>query len=413
MPDRPRHLRLSDLRALVQLATEATTGVARIAEGVHQSVWSTLGVPGGAEAGRTRGITRLAYRGVEGATRLAGQGADRALARWLPRDTETGAAETPQRAAVIAALNGVMGDRLADAGNPLATVMRLHLKDGPLDLAAMPPIPNATGHVLLLVHGLAMNELQWRSRHGGEAGDHGAAVAAAIGATAVYLRYNSGLHISRNGYELAGLLEQLLGCWPVPVTSITVLAHSMGGLVARSAVLSAQQRALRWPALLRTLVFLGTPHHGAPLERAGSWVDVLLDGTRWTAPFARLGKLRSAGITDLRYGHVRDNDWQGRDRFQRHPDRREPAPLPEGVACYTIAGTLAGRRSARTQQLVGDGLVPLDSALGVHADPRHSLGFAPAAQWVAHRTGHLELLSRPEVRDQLLRWLGKPRPGRG
>ena len=84
---------------------------------------------------------------------------------------------------------------------------------------------------------------------------------------------------------------------------------------------------MRWPARLDDLVFLGTPHHGAPLERAGNWVDLLLGATPYAAPFARLGKLRSAGITDLRHGNLLDEDWVGRDRFapRRSPPRAAAA----------------------------------------------------------------------------------------
>jgi hypothetical protein len=82
---------------------------------------------------------------------------------------------------------------------------------------------------------------------------------------------------------------------------------------------------------------------------------VPLLGPNDTAPLARLGKIRSAGITDLRYGNLVDEDWEGRDRFAGDGDRRRAIPLPEGVACYAIAGTSArsmggiwARRSSAT-----------------------------------------------------------------
>lgn len=156
---------------------------------------------------------------------------------------------------------------------------------------------------------------------------------------------------------------------------------------------------------LKHLVFLGTPHHGAPLERAGNWIDVLLGSTPYSRPFAKLGQLRSAGVTDLRYGHVLDADWQGHDRFRRQPDRRTPLPLPETVACFTVAATLAARRSAVADRLIGDGLVPLPSALGQHDDAQRQLHFAPSHQHIAHRTSHMQLLGSPQVTRQLLKWL--------
>jgi hypothetical protein len=105
---------------------------------------------------------------------------------------------------------------------------------------------------------------------------------------------------------------------------------------------------------------------------------------------------------------VRDADWQGRERFGSAVDHREPLPLPEGVACFAIAATLAPQRGLLAERLTGDGLVPLRSALGQHDDPRHRLVFARDSQRTVYRTGHLELLSSPVVAQQLLQWLAPP-----
>ena len=396
-------MRAADLRAIAQLATQATAGVTRIAEGVHQAVWSTLGVDGPAP-GRTGGLTGLIYQGVHGVTRLVAGSLDAVLARLEPLldSADAAAPGSARREAILAALNGVLGDRLRAGNNPFATHMQLRLRDGALDPQA-PAVPRATGKILLLIHGLCMNDLQWQT--GAPDADHAGALAA-LGYTPVYLRYNTGLHISENGNELAALLEKLAEHWPVQVREIAILTHSMGGLVARSACHHARQSRMQWPARLKHLVFLGTPHHGAPLERAGNWVDALLGSTRYSAPFARLAQLRSAGITDLRHGLLLDADWQGRDRFRRTRDARTPLPLPEGVNCYTVGATLAPKRGSAADRLLGDGLVPLKSALGQHADARHRLQFARENQFITYRTGHLELLGSPLVRQQLLAWLG-------
>jgi len=281
--------------------------------------------------------------------------------------------------------------------------MELRQQGRALDLAALQASGAATGKVLLLVHGLCMNDLQWqRAGH-----DHGAHLARALGYTPVYVRYNTGLHTSLNGRALASHIEALLAAWPVPVQEFSVLVHSMGGLVARSACHYGAEAGHRWPAQLRRIVFLGTPHHGAPLERAGHWVDVLLGSTPYSRPFARLGQLRSAGITDLRYGHVLDADWQGRDRFRRSPDRRTPVPLPAGVECFTVAATLAARRCPLAERLLGDGLVPLHSALGMHDDPARGLAFARTRRYVVHQAGHMDLLSHASVARQLTQWLAE------
>ena len=402
-----KHLRASDLRGVAQLVTQATSGVARIAEGVHQSVWRSVGAPGGKAAGQTRGITGLVYQSVQSVTQLVGKGLDAALVKLQPllQAADEAAPETRQREAVVAALSGVLGDRLAAGNNPLATRMTLRYQGQALDWRALPPELSASGKVLLLIHGLCMNDLQWQTQDQGQALDHGAALASKLGYTPVYLRYNSGLHTSQNGHQLSTQLELLRRHWPTPIEDLTVLAHSMGGLLIRSAFHYARQDALRWPDQLKNIVFLGTPHHGAPLERAGHWIDVILGSTPYSAPFARLGQLRSAGITDLRYGHVLDLDWQDHDRFSQQPDTRQHVPLPEGVACFTVAATTAAQRSVVADRLLGDGLVPLRSALGQHDDPRRTLVFAKTSQLIAYRTNHLALLSSPAVARQLLHWL--------
>jgi pimeloyl-ACP methyl ester carboxylesterase len=401
-----RHLRPSDLQAAVRLATQATTGVIGIAEGVHQSVRRKLGLPAGTEHDRTGGLTGQIYRGIRGVTELVGHGLDGALATLLPLldDPATHPEPSPAREAVLAALNGVMGDRLLEQNNPLAQRMELRLAgkvlqmDRPTHLREQ--LAGVSPHLLLLVHGLCMNDTQWqRAGH-----DHGAFPAQALGCTPVYVRYNSGLHTSINGRELAGQLERLVAQWPT-LESITVLGHSMGGLLARAAVFYGRQMGHRWPAQLKNLVFLGTPHHGAPLERAGHGVDVLLAASPFTLPFTKLGMLRSAGITDLRHGHVLDDDWQGRGRFDSPHDHRVPLALPEGVACFTVAATLAPQRGLLADRLTGDGLVPLRSALGQHDEAARRLVFAKDSQRTVYRTGHLELLSSPVVAQQLVQWL--------
>ena len=168
------------------------------------------------------------------------------------------------------------------------------------------------------------------------------------------------------------------------------------------------------------MIFLGTPHHGAPLERGGNWIDAILDASPYTTAFARLGKIRSAGITDLRHGSMVDADWVQQDRFAR--SRRQPSavPLPVGVACHAIAASItkkigatkigttkidAKNAGAVAGHLLGDGLVPLASALGTHKDAKRNLPFAKSRQWIGRGMHHLDLLDRAEVYTRIRRWL--------
>ena len=399
---RKTHVRLSDLAGLNLLATDVTVELTDLAEALHKNIAGSPGIVGTPTDKHSSAIAALVYESVRQMTKLVGVTTDSILAQAAPNLNKRSSKE---REAVLAALNGMMGDYLAGTNNPLAIPMRLRRNGQPLTLkrkALSSAVPPPHDKLLLLVHGLCMNDLQWKRK----GRDFGAALARDLGYTPIYLHYNSGLHTSTNGRAFAALLEALLQQWPGPLKEFAILAHSMGGLVARSAYYYGTAAGQAWPQRLRKLVFLGTPHHGALLERGGNWVNLCLDVSPYTVPFARLGKLRSAGITDLRFGNVLDEDWQGFDRFEHAGDLRHPVPLPEGVRCYAIAANIGKNAGG----LFGDGMVPVNSALGRHGDPGWTLSFAPSRQWVACGMNHWEMLSRPTVYARIRRWLASPRP---
>jgi hypothetical protein len=183
----------------------------------------------------------------------------------------------------------------------------------------------------------------------------------------------------------------------------------MGGLVVRSACHYAKEDGLTWLGSLKKLVFLGTPHQGAPLERGGHLVDTLLGFSPYVAPFGRLGRARSAGITDLRYGNLQDADWQGRAPHSQKQDDRRPTPLPTGVDAYVVAATRADTGTGLANNMIGDGLVPLGSALGEHRDPVRALALSKTHQLVIERANHWDLLNRTEVYSKLVTWLDTKR----
>lgn len=389
---RPTRTHLSDLRGATRMALDAGAGITDIVERMHRTI-QVLPPPLGRHAtDSTRGITGFVYRSVRGSMRLISRGLDASLApaaALLP-DGES----SPKRDAFLAAVNGVYGDYLERTGNPLAIKMSLRRHGRVVD----PADPSAafgaagdagpTGKLLVLVHGLCLNDRHWTR----EGHDHGAALADEFGGTPLYLHYNTGRHIAANGHDFAELLETLVGHWPQPVTELVIIGHSMGGLVARSACHHGRLARHAWLKHLQKLMSVGTPHHGAPLERGGHWLDFVLDLSPYSAPFTRIGKTRSAGITDLRHGTVTKG-------------AHEHVPLPAGVKCYALAATLGERRDLLSERLVGDGLVPLNSALGHHSRTMHKLHFPKARQWIGYGMGHLELLNRPEVYSQLHAWM--------
>jgi len=390
--------RANDMRGINQLAVDAVTGLTDIVEALHYTILS-LGLNDQDKQPRTRGVTGFVYRNIRTVTAFVGDKIDFSLSQF---GSALGQHEsTLGREVAISMLNGVLGDYLLERENPLAVIMQLRRDGKPLsDVALRNLIEKSDGKILLMVHGLCMNDLQWQvDEH-----NHGVELARDLGYEPIYLHYNTGRHISENGRDLSALLEYLVSISPQPL-SLSILAHSMGGLVARSAFHYGEEAGHTWLDQVNKMVFLGTPHHGAALEKGGNLIDVLLGSNPYSKPFAKLGQIRSAGITDLRYGSIIDEDWQGKDRFSYAMDNRGTLALPNGVHCYTVAAVKSKASTVVGDGLIGDGLVNVDSALGRHNDDLLHLTFPDHHQWIGRDMNHMDLLYHPDVYTKIRQWL--------
>jgi pimeloyl-ACP methyl ester carboxylesterase len=392
---------VSHLRGVSQLAVTAVIGATQIVEEMHGFIVRAIPFVGKPTAGAVLIIPSLAYRGIRAATRIVGAGLNTVLAQTESVIGSPRAAPSVKREALLGVINGVLGDHLISTASPLAIPMRLRKDGQPLQLereALASAFAPAERKLIVAVHGLCMTDAITEEHN------HAASLARNLGYTPISLHYNTGRHVSTNGKELAGMLEQLLRAWPVKVDEIVIIGHSMGGLVARSACYYAERQRLQWLGKLKKLLFLGTPHHGAPLERAGNWLEIALSSIPYCAPLARLGAIRSAGIKDLRYGNLVDADWK-RPRGHDSRDLRTPVPLPKGVQCFAVAASSCVASARRRTRLAGDGLVPVRSALGQHDDPLLDLSIPEYRQFTAHGLNHFELRTSPEVYERLYRWL--------
>lgn len=392
----------ADLRGVSLLVADGVVEISSLVEQLHHTILRLSPPIGQPASGVTRGITGLVYRSIRGIASLAGSGAGLALERLAP----TIPAGRVNRDQWVSILNGVMGDYLEAQANPLAIPMQFSLDGSPLDLLAGLQEQQAIGagrRLLISLHGLCLNETHWQRPTPAPSLPVG--LAESLAYTPVFLRYNSGRHISQNGAELAAKLQRLVEIWPEPVDEIVLLGHSMGGLLARSACHYAVRDALLWVNRLSSIVALGSPHHGAPLERLGLKVHGLLGVSPYSAPFTRLGRLRSAGITDLRFGNLCTEDWQGLDRFEAHPDARQPILTADHVRHYAVAATLDSQADSLRSRTLGDGLVPVDSALGHHQRPELQLPVSSERQLVVCRSGHVDLMHHPDVQSRLYDWL--------
>ena len=378
----PKTNQLTSARGVAALAVDATVAVANMAQDLHQRIARPFPISG-------LTLANGVYASVRGIAKGAGAALDALL-----RTFESGSAE-PQRAplpaALVSILNGVCGDHLHAAGNPLALRMQLLDQGGN-------PITDAvlmSQKFALFVHGLCLSPNDWGS----------ALIACVVqrGYTPVFVHYNSGRRVVDSGAALADLLHALM-----PKSSAgaachgVVIAHSMGGLVLRAALASADAAKMPWRGHLDAAFFLGTPHLGAPLERAGAWVAGLWQAAPFAAALAPIAALRSAGIVDLRYGQIGAAD----------PRSAPPVLMPRGLMCFALAGTLSlsseqpNAAAALPRTLLGDGLVPVASALAFAAGVRAV--FPAQRSAVLARTGHLDLLHAPQVVAKIDEWLNEP-----
>ncbi len=251
--------------------------------------------------------------------------------------------------------HGMFGPRLSTIYRTPAGSMTVRAERRPVGLdprSLTAAFPEATGSLVVLLHGLVETERGW-FRGCGPGGDFGSRLAGDLGSSPVYVRYNSGRHVSENGDELVALLSRLVAAWPVPVSEIVLIGHSMGGLVARSALYRAQEQNVPWLSLVTRLVCLGTPHGGAPLERRVAQFAALLGRTPLTAPLSKLFALRSDGIRDLAHGYVHRRQWAGDPEL---PGEAEPLSI-NGIRRLFVSATVSRKEGSLWGRLIGDLLV--------------------------------------------------------
>jgi pimeloyl-ACP methyl ester carboxylesterase len=383
-----------ELRALTRLTFEevgvATGGIGSMHRAIADRAFGPVG--SGLPRMLHDAISGGVYAGLRAAAGLAGRAAGTAVA-----GRGRSLSVTPKGAAALAVLTGLRGDALEAEGNDLAEPMCIRVGGRPV---APADFPDAGPRVVVFLHGLFETEYAWGRR------SYGKRLRRDLGATPVYVRYNTGRRISENGRSLAELLDELVADWPVEVEQIALVGHSMGGLVARSACCTGGD----WTRLVRHTVSLGTPHTGAPLESAVHYAAAALGVVGETRPFAGFLRRRSGGIRDLRSGSLVDEDWRGRDPEALRAAACQEVPLLEGAAHHFVAATITRTAEHPVARLVGDWLVLQPSASG--RSRSRVIGFDEADGMHVGGTHHLALLNHPAVYEQLREWLGRaPRSG--
>lgn len=392
---------MTELQSLSRLAVDTldrvvTTPVQQTHRAIARRAFTGSG-PGAVPARVAHdGISALVYGALRSGATVAGA----AASAWAARREAAPLESSPAGRAGLSAVNALIGDLLEEEGSDLAIEMAVRhggraLEPSSEALAAA--LPGATPRVALFVHGLGENEDAWRL---GGRPPYGARMAAELGHTPLYLRYNSGLHVSENGRRLSQLLDRLVTAWPVEVEELVLVGHSMGGLMLRAACHEASRDDATWVEPLRQVIYLGAPHLGAPLEQMVNAASYALRAVPETRAFAGILETRSAGIKDLRYGYVCDEDWDGHDADALLRNTGTDVPLIQGPRHCFVAACAGRDPERRLTGAIGDLLVGVASASG----PR---GCDIALDQVRRLPGlnHFQLLNHPRVYAEIRDWV--------
>jgi pimeloyl-ACP methyl ester carboxylesterase len=395
--------------ALAKLGGRAAAGVASHVQQMHQGisrrVFDTVGVPAAPVRQVHDTVAEPIYSMVRAGLRGAGE-----LTALVLRISGTGGPSPlgaePSSNTAISALNAVVGHDLAERDDPLAILMAVRVsgRDVPPETTTLAAaFPGATPRLAVFVHGLGEHEGAWGVDAADAGPTYGTRLVDDLGFSSMYVRYNTGQHVSTSGQYLSNLLDAVVAGWPVPVERIVIIGHSMGGLVARAACVD---RGAKWIPLVSDVIYLGSPHGGALLARAARWASHFLEKLPETQAYAPLLDA-SPGIRDMRFGYVADDDWAECDAGTCLHDHGTDVPLLASANHYAVSATVVDDPDSPAGRLVGDLLVQQASAHGQTS--RSRLQFLDRLNVPGRH--HFHLLNDPSIYAAMHDWLAPRTPG--
>jgi pimeloyl-ACP methyl ester carboxylesterase len=400
-------MRPEEINALGVLAGDAAAGFAvqvrEMHKGIAQRAFQAVGAAAAPIQLAHDQIADRAYSVASGLTGALVRGGARAASTARPPDAAS-IEQTISGRVAMGALNGAFGDALHKRESPLEMTMALR-RGGqeipPSADALATRFADATPRLAVFAHGLCETDDAWKlgaDRHT----PYGARLQSELGYTPLYIRYNTGRHISENGRELAQLLRRITDSWPVEVDEIALVGHSMGGLVARSACHYGGEH--EWTSKVRHVFTLGAPHLGAPLEQVTHAASVALSRLPETRGIAKALNARSAGIKDLRHGYLVDEDWSGHDpdAFLRRASRE--IPFLRSANHYFVCATLSRDADHPVGRVIGDLLV-LRASAWAHGNRGERMQFPIDHYRHIGAANHFDLLNHPAIYEQIGRWL--------
>lgn len=398
---------VNELRGLGDLLTLAVERVTAPVEGVHRAIADRSLRWTGSAGAPARRVTDATIAVLYDAIRVTGSalGTTVGLGAMVAGGRSELFSQSRLGSRVQAAINATWGDELEQRRNELRIEMGLRNSEGsPVPLTAADltaSFPSAKPKVVVLVHGLGRTEGCWQGK--GSDGPVGLVdrLAADPSVTPVLVRYNSGRHVSENGAELARLLDQLWRSWPTPIEEMALVGHSMGGLVIRSACHVGQAAQYGWVDTVDKVVTVATPHLGAPLEKAANVVSWGLRVAPESRSLADFLDARSAGIKDLRFGAIVEDDWRGAEPDALLHNTVSNVPPLEGADHHFVAAVFTSDPTHPVGALLGDLMVR--AASGTGRGRRRQIEATDVRVLGGRR--HFDLLHDPEVLDQVLAWL--------
>ncbi|MGV8871203.1 MAG: esterase/lipase family protein [Rhodococcus sp. (in: high G+C Gram-positive bacteria)] len=398
--------------ALRELAS-AAGGVRAIHSAIARRTFAAVRLGVGPAAAPTQLMHDAIAAGTYASITAACTGAAKAVGALTGGDqTEGDTAEDTSRrspshttrgAQTIAILHGLIGDDMERTARVLNYPMSIRVDGRPVSpqyRALAAAFPQAGPHLVVFLHGLVETESAWR--FGGRP-TYGERLDADAATTSIFLRYNTGRHIARNGDDLSTMLDQLVAAWPVRVHRITLVGHSMGGLVSRSAAHQGAEKGSRWVQLLTDVFTLGTPHLGAPIARGVHAATAALALAPETRPLANLLARRSAGVRDLVHGAITTEEGHASYADSFDVGSAMDISVPEKVRHHHASAVVTGNPRNPVGIFVGDGLVRTDSAGG--RNKLRNIGLRPNDGLAINNAHHFTLLNDDRVYGWMQRTL--------
>jgi pimeloyl-ACP methyl ester carboxylesterase len=408
-------VRRTDIEALGELAGDALAGGGTLIHELHAGIagrpFEILGPAAAPVRVIHDGVSSAVYAGVRAGVKAVARAGARAAALRAP-EYGPPLGSKPRGSLALGALNGVYGSQLR-GGVRLEMQIRRRGHEIPATPEALADaFPDATSRIVVFVHGLFQSDEAWwvmtRRPDGTRQRNYGERLQDELSFTPVYLRYNTGLHISENGRALSRRLDALVAAWPMRVEELVLVGHSVGGLVARSACHYAEEEGLRWTDAVRHVFCLGSPHLGIDFERGANVLTWALAKLPETRAIAKLLNARSAGIKDLRFGACVDEDWRDCDPDEFLRDRCAEVPFLPDANYYFVGARLTAGPLGR---MVGDLFVRMPSASGRGSRRGRRIPFEVDNGHEVAGITHFHLLNHPAVYRQLRSWITRrPRP---